>query len=297
MRFLAEFIMRGRTQATLVVVLAAVVPMMSWLSAAAASLVLLRRGQSDALPILMAGLAAAGVVWWVTGESNVALVLSGTFGLALLLRSTASWLRVLLASVGLGLLFALLIASLHGEQIALLVGELQKVLPQMLQAYQALDSAEQARFDSFLQPVLIGAMAAMLQLSCLLALMLGRWWQALLYNPGGFAEEGRALRLPWQAAVGLMLVIWLGGVISPDMAMLMPICTVPLAVAGLSLLHGLVAQKRLPAFWLIGIYVLLVLFQAVYLLLVLLAVIDSLFDFRGRHAPSAGKGGPTNGEG
>ena len=44
MRALASFIMRGRVQATLVVVISAVLPLLFWLSAAASSLVLLRRG-------------------------------------------------------------------------------------------------------------------------------------------------------------------------------------------------------------------------------------------------------------
>jgi len=49
MRALAEFIMRGRMQAIVVVAGSAALPMLFWLSAAAGSLVLLRRGLNDAL--------------------------------------------------------------------------------------------------------------------------------------------------------------------------------------------------------------------------------------------------------
>lgn len=63
MRALAEFIMRGRMQAILVVGVAAALPMLFWLSAAAGSLVLLRRGLNDALSVLVwAIVAGAGVV-------------------------------------------------------------------------------------------------------------------------------------------------------------------------------------------------------------------------------------------
>lgn len=48
MRALADFIMRGRVQATLVVVGCAALPLLFWLSAAAGSLVFLRRGFKDA---------------------------------------------------------------------------------------------------------------------------------------------------------------------------------------------------------------------------------------------------------
>ena len=79
--------------------------------------------------------------------------------------------------------------------------------------------------------------------------------------------------------------------------MLMPLCSVPLAFAGLALLHGLVTQGKLGRFWLVGLYVSLLLFmQLVFPLLVMLAVVDSLIDFRGRLAPKNGAG-PANGEG
>ena len=63
--------------------------------------------------------------------------------------------------------------------------------------------------------------------------------------------------------------------------------------AGLALLHGL----GLARFWLIGLYVTLLLFmQLIYPLLVVLAVVDSLIDFRGRLARKNGAGS-ANGEG
>ena len=75
-----------------------------------------------------------------------------------------------------------------------------------------------------------------------------------------------------------------------------PVYGVLLALAGVALLHGLVAQKRLAGFWLVGLYVSLLLFlQLIYPLLMVLAIVDSLFDFRGRqrHKPDDA----ANGEG
>ena len=76
MRALAEYIMRGRMQATLVVVGSAAMPLLFWLSAAAGSLVLLRRGASDAIGILAWALLPA-IAWWYFGEPRTALVLVG----------------------------------------------------------------------------------------------------------------------------------------------------------------------------------------------------------------------------
>jgi hypothetical protein len=50
-------------------------------------------------------------------------------------------------------------------------------------------------------------------------------------------------------------------------------------------------------FWLVGLYVTLVLFmQLIYPLLAVVAIVDSLFDFRGR-ASRDDDAGPANGEG
>ncbi|WP_137887058.1 hypothetical protein [Pseudomonas sp. 2FE] len=297
MRALAEFIMRGRMQATLVVVGSAALPLLFWLSAAAGCLVLLRRGLSDAVGILVWALLPA-LVWWYFGEPRTLLVLLGSLGLALLLRAGQSWTRVLLCSVALGLVYGLVLGAEFREFIEALVGELQKLLPQALgELHQQLSVDERAHLDALLAPVLTGLLAAVLQIVSLLCLMLGRYWQAALYNPGGFGREFRALRLPSPLAMLLLVSMLLGPSLGSQLAMLTPLCSVPLAFAGLALLHGLVAEGRLGKFWLVGLYVTLLLFmQLIYPLLVVLAIVDSLIDFRGRLARKNGAG-PANGEG
>jgi hypothetical protein len=297
MRALAEFIMRGRMQATLVVVVSAALPLLFWLSAAAGCLVLLRRGLSDALGILVWALLPA-IGWWYFGEPRTLLVLFGALGLALLLRASLSWSRVLLCSVALGLVYGLILGAVFREPIAAMAGELQKLLPQMLDGvHQQMSVDERARLESLIAPVLTGLLAALLQIVSLLSLILGRYWQALLYNPGGFGREFRALRLPLAPALLLLVGMLLGPNLGPQMAMLTPLCSVPLAFAAIALIHGLVAQGRLAKFWLVGLYITLLLFmQLTYPLLVVLAIVDSLFDFRGRLARKHGTG-PTDGEG
>lgn len=297
MRALADFIMRGRMQAIVVVAASAALPMLFWLCAAAGSLVLLRRGLNDALGVLVWAVVPA-LVWWYFGDPRTLLVLVGSFGLALLLRNEWSWHRVMLCSVGLGLLYAWALGMVFGEPIAALATELQKVLPDMLSdAYQQLSVGEQARLGALLTPVLTGLLAALLQITTLLSLMLGRYWQGLLYNPGGFGLEFRALRFPPLLAMLLLVGMLLGPSLGAQTAMLAPLCSVPLMFAGIALIHGLVAQDRMSRFWLVGLYVTLVLFmQLIYPLLAVLAIVDSLFDFRGRASRDSGAG-PADGEG
>ncbi|HWV08343.1 hypothetical protein [Pseudomonas sp.] len=297
MRALAEFIMRGRMQATLVVVGSAALPLLFWLSAAAGSLVLLRRGMSDALGILAWALLPA-IAWWYFGEPRTLLVLLGALGLALLLRASMSWNRVLLCSVALGLVYGLILGAVFREPIEAMASELSKLLPQMFDGvHQQMSVDERARMESLIAPVLTGLLAALLQTVSLLSLILGRYWQAALYNPGGFGHEFRALRLPPSLAMLLLVGMLLGPNLGPQMAMLTPLCSVPLVFAAIALLHGLVAQGRLARFWLVGMYITLLIFmQLTYPLLVVLAMVDSLFDFRGRFERKNGSG-PANGEG
>jgi hypothetical protein len=296
MRALADFIMRGRVQAALVVAGCAALPLLFWLSAAAGCLVLLRRGMSGAIGVLAWGVLPA-LVWWHFDEPRTLMVLLGSLGLAALLRSGHSWSRVLLVSIALGLVYGLVLGEVFRAPIEVMSQELQKVLPKFLDGlYQQMSVEERDRLGALITPVLIGLMAALLQAVSLLVLLLGRYWQALLYNPGGFGREFRAIRIPLWPAMLLLACMLVGPNFGTQLAMLTPLCSVPLVFAGLALIHGLVAEKRLARFWLVGMYVTLLLFmQLIYPMLVVLAIVDSLIDFRGRSAPKGSDN--ANGEG
>lgn len=298
MRALADFIMRGRMQATLVVVGCAALPLLFWLSAAAACLVYLRRGMSDAFGVLVWALLPA-LAWWYFGEPRTLMVLLGALGLAALLRAGWAWNRVLLASIALGLVYGVLLGVVFREPIEALAQALNERLPQMLGGlYQQMSVEERANLGNLIAPVLNGLIAALLQVVSVAALMLGRYWQAALYNPGGFGSEFRAIRIPLWPAVLLLACMLIGPNFGPQMAMLTPLCSVPLVFAGLALMHGLVKASKLGKFWLVGMYVTLVLFmQLIYPLLVVLAIVDSLIDFRGRIGPKGTDSDSANGEG
>ncbi|TWH77213.1 hypothetical protein LX59_00116 [Azomonas agilis] len=281
--------MRGRVQAALVVAGAAAVPILFWLSAAACCLVLLRRGLSDGLQVAVWG-AIPALVWWYLGEPRTALVLLGALALAILLRQGWSWQRVLLASTGLGLGYVALLILLFDDSLKLLAAEAHALLPTVMpEVWEKLSAVEREQLQQMFAAVLTGLLATLLQLLALVSLMLGRYWQALLYNPGGFGSEFRALRLSPVVAIGLCVGALAGVLGGPTLALLIPLCSLPLILASLALMHGLVAMNRMSKFWLVGLYVMLVLLlQVIYPLLAVLAVVDSLFDFRGRAARNPG---------
>ena len=295
MRVVANFIMRGRTQALLVVVGAMVLPLLFWLGAAGAALIALRRGWADALSV--AGWALIpGVMWWYLGDPWIASVLLATLGLAAVLRQTNQWLSVMLASVLVGACFAVIAQTVLGSSINELLRGADSPLPAMLeQAFSTLESAEREQIEAMLQPIFIGVLAAFLQTVVLGSLMLARYWQAALYNPEGFGREFRAFRLPLGIMAALLAGVLFAPYLGASFAALVPICSVPLAFAGLALMHGLAKQGRVKHFWLVGVYVLLILLpQVMYPALMVLAVVDSVFDLRGRLSRSQQ---PTDGEG
>lgn len=287
MRALADFIMRGRVQATLVVVVSAVLPLLFWLSAAAGSLVLLRRGFKDASMVIAIGLLPA-VVIWSFGDPSTLLVLLGTLGLAALLRAGHSWSRVLLSSVVLGLVYSLILDAVLRDTFEVLAKALSEALPQV--------EGKPVIPGELIGPVLVASTAVMLQLFSVLALMLARYWQAALYNPGGFGREFRELKLPRAVMLVLVAAMVLGPFIGPQFIVLASASSLVLVLAGIALMHGLVVQGRLAGFWLVGMYVTLpLIMQLIYPLLVVLAIVDSLIDFRGRKSPEGNDS--ANGEG
>ncbi|NUT80490.1 hypothetical protein [Pseudomonas brassicacearum] len=296
MRALADFIMRGRVQATLVVAGSAALPLLFWLSAAAGCLVLLRRG-SDALSVLGIGLLSALVSWYFLKDPTTLLVLLGACGLALVLRAGHTWNRVLLCSVAVGLLCAVSLGAVFSSFIESLAQTFEHVLPlAMGEVYETFSADQKASLTALSAPLMIISIASSLQIFSVLCLILGRYWQALLYNPGGFGREFRAIRFPKSVALSLLAVMCVAPFFGLHALILLPLCSVPLVFAGLALIHGLVAQKRLATFWLVGLYVTLLPFMHLLgPLLVVMAIVDSLIDFRGRMAPKDADN--ANGEG
>lgn len=282
MRGLAEYIMRGSKQATLVVAVTAAIPLLFWFSAAALALVILRRGLSDALSVVIWGVLPA-LAWAAMGDVTPLLVMLGSASLAVLLRQRNDWAVVVLAAVPLGVLYAVVLQTVLNEPLVALAAQIQEMLPEMLAGMNgALDEAGMAHLEALLVPVLAGLMGAVHAVMVLVSLMIGRSWQARLYNPGGFREEFHKLRLsPWVAIALLVLTVL--GPQWPALAIVAPVASIPLLIAGLALMHGIIGIKKLGTVWLVGLYAMFVFVaQFVYPLIMFLAFVDSLFDFRSR---------------
>lgn len=295
MRFLAEFVMRGRMQAILVTAVTALMSMLllplAYLSGAAVGLVTLRVGPQQGLVVIagaILALAVLGVVMFGNPLPSVgfALVLwIPVWVLAVNLRRSANLAR----SVKLAGLFGVMLVA--GIYLATdnPVTWWKEALLQILSP--ALEGAAKERIDEMSAAVALvarlmtGLMGGLMGLTVLGCLFIARWWQAMLYNPGGFRSEFHQLRLGRNFTLATLAIAAVLLVSSSDS---MPIATDLLLVMvmlymmqGLAVSHGLVAKAGANAGWLVALYLLLVFaMPQTALTLAVVGFADNWFDFR-----------------
>ncbi|MBN7795517.1 hypothetical protein [Parahaliea mediterranea] len=281
MKGLAEFVMRGRLQALLVTVAGAGSLMLCWISAAVLALVTLRRGAGQGAWLLLWALLPAGTLMLVFGDSGPLALLVSTMALALVLRATVSLPLAVLASVPLGALTGLGLLAFGQGMLDQMVGFFDEFITNL---EQQLSSGE-AGAVQLLRPTavqvagMMGAANGLLSIACLL---LARWWQAALYNPGGFAEEFRALYLPPAVTLALTLAAVALASLGVEYRTWAVICLIPLNFAGLALVHARAAWRGRGGGWLTAFYLLWLFFDPVKLLVVGFAIADSWLRFRQR---------------
>jgi hypothetical protein len=114
-------------------------------------------------------------------------------------------------------------------------------------------------------------------------LVLARWWQSQLYNPGGLRKEFHQIRLSRETSTVVVVLLLVCFSFSGQLGRWIPLLTVPLFMAALSIVHWMMGVRKMSGQWVFGFYVLLlVLFQVIYPLLATLAILDSWFNLRAR---------------
>lgn len=285
MKALAEFAMRGSRESILAALICMSLPLLFIVGAALVGLTILRKGiPQGAVTFCWATLPASG--WMVfASDPTPLLVVIGTAILAIILRSSVSWVSTLVASLAIGFVCGFALQWLAPEAIQELIDASSQMIADM--NIEQLDQLDQQQIDLFLGQLVISMTAAAHVVFILISLMLARYWQSTLYNPGGFQQEFHLLRIPSMMALALLIVIMFGGTISPAISGWIPLITVPFALSGLALVHGLVHKKGMGRTWIAVVYLLLIVIMPyMYIMLVMIAIIDSWVDFRSRMTPT-----------
>lgn len=301
MRALAGFIVAGPLQATLLIALSTALsflapPLTSILAyggAAALALYTLHAGYKAGLVVLVAAAVATGVLTQLALQQGLAVVVTSlllwlpVWLAALVLRLSGSLALAMLVLTGLGMLLVLLIFVLLGDpgswwqQRLELLAEALAAQPEL-----GIDSEAVAQFIATVAPLMTGTMAAGLSFAALTCVILGRWLQALLVNPGGLRKDFYALRL--NRVVSLLAIAVVGvatlklGVLSNLALQWSLIAVVPFLFVGLAVMHASLANLKAAKGWLIALYVLMSLLPQVLLMVVLVGVLDPWLELRRR---------------
>lgn len=299
MHGLAKFAMRGRSQAvmatTVLAMLALLAPVLSVLSSAVVALVTLRKGWLDGLIVgasatLASGLLAVLVLGTPVPVAGFLLLLwLPVWLLGMFLRSSRSFDLAAIASLGFGLLLILLLYVQMGEPQARWVELLQPVAESFVES-QLMDEVQSLAFVEQMSAWMTGIFAAGFAFQQVLALMLARYWQASLYNPGGFRREFHEFRTG--KVIGLLALPLLGltllqGLDAPTFVRDLALLTAPLFfLQGLAVAHAVVARSGMKTGWLIALYaILFIALPHAGILLALIGLADVVADFRSRWKP------------
>jgi hypothetical protein len=219
-------------------------------------------------PLLLEAIGKGAVVWLT----------------ACILGATLSWTKAIQAAVLCGVVVVMV---LHLALADLLSGWwLQQIAPFATEIQKSWDlNLPPDQIKLLLEKIshfATGAIIAGVLLFDVVILLVARGWQALLFNPGGLNREWQQLRLHYAYSLVLlavMVLIWLDVIWLLD---ILPIILVPYIFAGLSLIHAKLPEKKsLRTAVLIALYMGLVLFSPyVCTMLVLIALVDSWYDFR-----------------
>lgn len=297
LRRFTDFILQGRIQAMALAFVCAFIPLIGSIGILMAALITLRKSIFDGalvtlaatVPYLLAYLGyPASERTAVTLLVIVAMCSSNilTWLAAVLLRRFGNWNLVIEA---IGLLGVIVVIAVH-----LFYPDIQQWWQALLTDYFAkstvlMSTTSGAAAAHALQVDLIqraqgyatGLTVVSVLFNALLQLVLARWWQAAMFNPGGLRAELQQIRLGYAALIVLVVffgLAYLGNQASLDT---MSVLVAAFCAAGLSLLHCLIGSTKYSWFLLTLVYVgMILLFPFSAVIISVVALLDTLFNFR-----------------
>ena len=290
MSFLAAYIMRGRIQAMIVAstlaLLSLIMPPVSVVSSASVALVTLRRGAFEGLYVVVCSSVAAGLLgFFLLGSYQFALL----YGMVLWVPV---WLISIILREGRHLSLAVEIAVLIG--ILGVVGFYlydtesatmwKNILSQMVPANAPVEDIQ--RTLNILSHYMTGIVAAGTVFGLLFGLFLGRWWQSVLYNPGGFRQEFLSLSTQPRLAIGSIVVVVIAllssGVISEIFWNITILLFVLYTFIGAAVLHAVFASMKMSRYIVPMFYLTLFLIPHAMLPVALVGLGDTWLNLRSK---------------
>lgn len=300
LRRFTNYILQHRLQALVLTFMVTIIPVVGIVGILIAALVTLVKGVVEGAIFTLAasfpyfiglykgqtGLPGSQFMLWGAGVAVVCNILTWVF--AVLLKKGMSWSKLLQVAALLGVL-VISVIHLAYPNVADWWGE--QLLSSLKQANTILNTTTTpTNMDAQIETINVsksyasGALTGIILLNALIQLMVARWWQAFMFQPGTLRLELHQIRL--SPLAGLLFVIsiifaYLGNSVVWD---IMPIIYLLFAGAGLSVIHYAFGMMGPMAwFWLALLYTTVLLSMPMSLfLLALIALIDIWVNLRRR---------------
>jgi len=301
MQAIAAFVLRGRNQAILSTIgfatLALFFTPLGLFSAASIGLVTLVHGAKQGLTITVIISVFMLVITKITGQLGlgieyVVFYWVPVWFLAQLLARQVSLSLVVSFAALVGIFAAIVMASLYFNYEAQWNKVvLENLLPAFKDAKISLSDEQLKAFVLNIGRLVVTYGAAYWMLSMCASLFLARWWQALLFHPGGFGDEFRKLRLGISTAVGSMLLIAVAvsirsGLFHQILVGSAAVVVILFLLQGLAIAHYLAAARKLKTVWLYLLYLLLIVLMPYELFLIaFIGLSDNWANYRARIKP------------
>lgn len=263
-----------------------IMPPVSIVSSASVALVTLRRGALEGLIVLACSTAVAGLLgFFLLGNFQFVLL----YGMVLWLPV---WLISIILREGRYLSLAVEIAVslgalgvigfyLYDTNLALMW---KNILTQMVPPNAPVVDIKHTL--DLLSHYMTGIIAAASVFGLLFGLFLGRWWQALLYNPGGFKQEFLSLNTRPRLAIGSIVVVGIAlfssGVISEVSWNITILLLVLYLFIGIAVLHTLFASMKMGRYMVPMFYVTLFLIPHAMLPVAIVGLSDAWMNLRNK---------------
>ncbi|MCK5394851.1 MAG: hypothetical protein KAJ32_02615, partial [Gammaproteobacteria bacterium] len=165
---------------------------------------------------------------------------------------------------------------------------LDHMVKQLAEQSDEFSLTELKQTEDWVIEFLPGLFASSIMFGTMLSLFLGRWWQAVFYNPGGFAKEFQSLNLGKVSALCAITLMLIAMVVDSVFAVAMvTVVLVLYSMQALSLLHAAIRIRQVNTAWLFAVYLIMFFIPHLLLLLIMVSIADPWLDIRQRISKTA----------
>ena len=296
MQFLAAYIMKGRMQALMVTsslaLLSLLFPQLSIVSSAVIALVTLRLGAKEGSYILLgSALATAVLSMLIIGNFQFALVRAlmvwlPVWIIAIVLRETKQLALTLEIAILLAIVFVLGFYLFQPDPALIWREMLEIMIKSLTQAQPDIPVAALNTSANNFAHFMTGAAAVGSVTGLILGLFLARWWQANLYNPGGFRDEYMALRGHSFLAVITLLILAIALLMSSELCWnILIVLALFYTFIGTAVTHSLITYSKHSRYLLPVFYLILFIIPQFMLMVAICGLGDTWLDLRNKLKP------------